>query len=220
MVAFGIASIALVMAAILVAALYRHALSAAVAVAAILVLEWMLASAGILHQWENRPPPFMVMMAVLFALTLWLGVSQTGAKIAATTPLHWLIATQIFRFPLELVMHRAAMEGMMPVQMSYSGSNFDIVTGITAIAAALLVQRGIAVRAVALGWNILGLALLANIVQIAVRSTPVFRAYGEDRLNTWIANPPYMWLPGVLVPIALLGHILIFRAQKSTFNPN
>jgi len=30
-------------------------------------------------------------------------------------------------------------------------------------------------------------------------------------LNTWIADPPFIWLPGVLVPAALLGHLLLWR---------
>lgn len=215
MIALGIGFLALLMAGLLIAVLYRHSRVAALAVVAMLGVELALAAGGVLGQWARRPPPFMVMMAVLFALTLWLALSPLGGKIVATTPLWMLIASQAFRLPLELVMHQAAVEGLMPIQMSYAGSNMDIVTGATGIVAALLVKRKIAARAVATIWCVLGLALLFNIIQIAVRSTPVFRAYGEDRLNTWIADVPYVWLPGVLVPVALLAHVLVLRRLRS-----
>ncbi|MBS1829046.1 MAG: hypothetical protein JST93_27330 [Acidobacteria bacterium] len=215
MVALGIGFLALSMGGLLMAALFRHSRVAALAVVIILAVEWMLASVGVLGQWARRPPPFMVMMAVLFALTLWLALSQLGGKIVEATPLWVLIASHAFRLPLELVMHQAFIEGLMPIQMSYAGSNLDIVTGATAIVAAALVRAKVLVRAVATMWCVLGLALLFNIVQIAVRSTPVFRAYGDDRLNTWIADVPYVWLPGVLVPVALLGHVLVLRRLRS-----
>ena len=79
-----------------------------------------------------------------------------------------------FRFPLELLMHRAYVEGLMPVQMSYSGQNYDIVSGITAGALALWLGRGRAPRGVVATWNVLGFLLLVNIVTVAVVSTPRF----------------------------------------------
>jgi len=54
-------------------------------------------------------------------------------RLARGTPLAVLVIVQSFRLPLELAMHRAFVEGLMPVQMSYSGLNFDIVTGTTAL---------------------------------------------------------------------------------------
>ena len=76
-------------------------------------------------------------------------------------------------------------------------------------------------RWVVAGWNVLGLALLANIVGIAIASTPLFRAFGDDRLNTFVAYPPFVWLPAVLVTGALMGHILVWRklAQRDAKMP-
>jgi hypothetical protein len=108
-------------------------------------------------------------------------------------------------------MHRAASDGLMPVQMSFSGRNFDILTGLFAIPVAILAARERAPRGLIVVWNLVGSLLLANIVSIAVASLPMFAAFGPDRLNTWVADPPYVWLPGVLVPAALFGHILTWR---------
>jgi hypothetical protein len=72
----------------------------------------------------------------------------------------------------------------------------------------------VAGRRLVLAWNIMGLALLVNIVVVAILSTPRFAAFGPDRLNTFVTYPPFVWLPTVLVLAALAGHLIIFRAVR------
>ena len=108
-------------------------------------------------------------------------------------------------------MHQAYVEGVMPVQMSYSGYNYDILSGITAGALGLWLGRGRVPHWVVASWNTLGFVLLVNIVTIAIVSTPVFRLFGNERLNIFVTYPPFVWLPGILVTAALMGHILVWR---------
>ena len=136
------------------------------------------------------------------------GRENDGGCIAASTSFAAIIGVQAFRFPLELVMHQAAISGLMPVQMSYSGRNFDILTGILAIPVALVALRSRPSRRIIIAWNVVGTLLLVNILTIAVASTPVFAAFGPDHLNTWVADAPYIFLPTVLVPAAVFGHAL------------
>jgi hypothetical protein len=118
-----------------------------------------------------------------------------------------------FRVPLELVMHEAAASGTMPPQMTYTGLNFDIVTGSTAILVALLAAYGAAPRWLIAAWNLLGSLLLLNIMAIAVASLPMFRAFGDDaaHVNSWVAYFPFVWLPASLVASALFGHAVLWR---------
>ena len=176
----------------------------------LMAVQLALAASGVLAQWQRVPPPLLPLILVGVVLAVVVASGRIGAKAADRLPFVALIGYQSFRLPLELVMHRAASDGLMPVQMSYSGWNFDIVTGLLAIPVALLAARGPA-RGAIVAWNLLGTLLLANIVTIAVASLPTFAAFGPDRLNTWIADAPYIWLPGVLVPAALFGHILTWR---------
>jgi hypothetical protein len=99
----------------------------------------------------------------------------------------------------------------MPIQMSYSGRNFDIVTGATAVLLAIALATTAVPRWVIAVWNTLGTVLLANILAVAIASMPMFRLFGVDRLNVWVADPPFVWLASVLVLTALAGHLLIFR---------
>jgi hypothetical protein len=104
----------------------------------------------------------------------------------------------------------------MPEQMTYTGSNFDILTGLTAIGVAVALRHGIGGRPLVWLWNIGGLALLINVVTIAILSTPTFAWFGRARLNLWVTYPPYIWLPTVMVTAALTGHLLIFRALTAS----
>jgi len=182
----------------------------------LMALQIVLASRGVLAEWDRVPPPILPVIGAGVILAVVVASSRIGASAADRVSFAALVGYQSFRLPLELVMHRAASAGVMPVQMSFSGWNFDIVTGALAIPVAFLAARGRASRGLVVIWNLIGTLLLANIVSIAVASLPVFAAFGPDRLNTWIAYPPYIWLPGVLVPAALFGHILTWRKLART----
>jgi hypothetical protein len=179
---------------------------------------WLVASSGAFRQWDPTPPPFAFLIVdVLFFAGL-LAWSPLGGRLVATVPLWMLVLVQAFRVPLELAMHVMYERGVMPVQMSYSGRNFDIVTGLSALVVAAVVRRRAApglVRA----WNVMGLLLVLNVTTIGVLSTPRLRYFGDDQLNVWITYPPFVWLPAVMVLAALAGHLLIFRSLSMAAAP-
>jgi hypothetical protein len=187
-------------------------LGAAVAVAAWMAIWILVARSGALLQFERRPPPLLLMMFASVAAGVALGASRLGARLARL-PLAVLVGFQAFRLPLELVMHGAARAGAMPVQMSFAGWNFDIVTGASAIVVAGLLIAGRAPRALVVAWNVLGMALLATIGAIAVASTPLVHAFGTAPavVNTWVAEAPFVWLPTVFVTLAIAGHVVVTR---------
>jgi hypothetical protein len=173
------------------------------------------AGSGHLRQWSRTPPPFFILFVFVVVFGIVIARSGIGDRLARGIPLAYLVGFQAFRLPLELVMHRAYTEGVMPLQMSYSGRNFDIVTGITALVLAAVMTRKRVSKGIVLAWNWMGLALLANIVGVAIASTPRFHYFGADHLNTFVANPPYVLLPAVMVLAAWAGHLVIFRATSS-----
>ena len=181
---------------------------------------WMAATyvaAGLrMLQFPPGPPTMLVVFVLLMVLSVGLGVSPVGRRLAAGLPLAVLVGVQGFRLPLELLMHRAYEDGLMPVQMSYSGLNFDIVTGITALILGALLATGRAGVRTARAWNVMGTLLLVNIILIAGLSTPTpWRVFREGPANVWIATEPYVWLPTVMVAFAILGHIVIYRCLRA-----
>lgn len=169
-----------------------------------------LAGSGLLAT-AMKPPPALLLMLPLTVATVSLARSRVGERMARNLPLAALVGIQAFRLPLELVLHRAAQDGTMPIQMSFQGYNFDIVSGSTALVLSLLLSRGRVSRGLVLAWNVLGTVLLAVIVSIAVASLPFIAAFGPDRVNEWVLHVPYVWLPAILVEAALFGHLLVYR---------
>ncbi len=187
----------------------------AVCLAAWLGLAFALAQSGWLAGFDARPPHFPLWIGVTACLTLGLALSPLGARLAERTGWVGLIGFQSFRLPVEWVLVALARAGVAPPQMTLYGWNFDVVTGVTAPVAAWLAATGrIGARGIAL-WNLLGLALLANVVTIALLSTPTpLRTFMNEPANTFIAHWPWCWLPGFLVPAALFGHVVAFRKLR------
>ena len=191
----------------------RHAMLITVVVSAVwMTATWRAGESGVLRLWDATPPPFALLVVGILGLTVALACTKYGRRLALGLPLWALVGIQGFRLPLELAMHAMYERGVMPEQMSYSGRNFDIVTGITALAVAWLVFSGRVGRRVVLTWNILGLLLVLNVVTVGILSTPRFRLFGDDRLNVFVTHAPFVWLPAVMVLAALAGHLIVFRA--------
>jgi hypothetical protein len=111
-------------------------------VVAVIVLAAVLAAnlTGDALGWFSRldllPPPFVVMNAVIMLVVLAVGmgyVGGVGSNAARSVQVETLVALQIFRLPLELLMLRAAYLQIMPLEFSMLGYNLDVLTGIGAL---------------------------------------------------------------------------------------
>jgi uncharacterized membrane protein len=120
---------------------------------------------------------------------------------------------QSFRIAVELLLLMAFVNGRIPVQMTFEGRNFDILTGILALPVGyLLVKRKMYAPRLAVAFNVLGLLLLTNILVIALLSMPTpIRYFMNEPANTLVAQFPFILLPGVLVPIAYTMSIFSLR---------
>jgi hypothetical protein len=194
--------------------------------AAYVVLAWLVvtgaaAASGALESFEGTPPPVMAVVALSAVMSTAFALSGPGRFVANALPVWMLVGFHAFRLPLELILHRLAQENVLPMQMTYDGMNFDIVTGASAIAVALWASTGSMPRAVLWLWNVVGLGLLATIVTIAILSAPMpFRVFLNDPANTIITTFPFVWLPAVLVQAAWIGHLLVFRRLLSRRDAN
>jgi hypothetical protein len=117
--------------------------------------------------------------------------------------------------PVELALWGLAALHLGPELLTFEGRNFDIITGATAPLVAWLVVRRPS-KALIIGWNLLGLALLLNVLAHAVLAMPgPMQLIHVEPGPEIVATFPYIWLPAVLVPIALGLHILSLRQAFS-----
>lgn len=128
-------------------------------------------------------------------------------------PSHWLVLMQSFRIIVELLLLFAFIAGKLPVQMTFEGRNFDVVTGLLALPVGyLLLRKKSNAKKLAIAFNIIGLLLLLNVLAIAILSMPTsLRYFMNEPANTLVAQFPFILLPGVLVPVAYGLHIFSLR---------
>jgi hypothetical protein len=212
--AYGIGALAVLVAIAWTVLVARggHAALTGLLVAAVMLASAAAASAGVLARFDREPPPMAFLIAGVLALGLGAPLTPWGRRAAAGVPLIALVGLQSFRLPLELVMHRAATLGIMPNELSFTGYNLDIVTGTGALALLAASRTGVRVpRALLWVWNVWGSVCLAVIAAIAIATSPMVRFFGDTapHVNTWVLYFPYVWLPVVLVTIAVASHVMI-----------
>jgi hypothetical protein len=193
----------------------RGTIQTALGLGAWLSLTGALAGAGALDNFESFPPRLMPLLGLGMVLTVALVGSRFGKRLVESLPLALIVGYQGFRIAVEIMLHRAGAERVIGEQMTWSGLNFDVVSGITGLALGLwLWRRGEdqpVPRALLWGWNVLGLGLLVNIVSIAIMSFPGPLARFDGPPNVWVTTVPFVWLPTIMVTAALFGHLLLAR---------
>lgn len=189
-----------------------------------LALTGALAGSGALAQFEPFPPRLMPLLAFGFVLTFVLVASRFGKRLAESLPLALIVGYQGFRIAVEIMLHRASVERVIGEQMTWSGLNFDVVSGLTGLALGLwLWRRGEdqpTPRALLWAWNVLGLGLLLTIVSIAIMSFPGPLSRFDGPPNVWVTTVPFVWLPTLMVTAALFGHLLLARRLLHEARPN
>ncbi|MEZ4415464.1 MAG: hypothetical protein R3E10_06890 [Gemmatimonadota bacterium] len=159
---------------------------------------------------DGRLPPQAFMGAVLLAAVAF-ALSRLGGAIARSTPLAALVGFQGFRLPLELVLHRWVSAGVAPPQMTWTGQNPDIVSGLLALAAVPLISRS---RVFAWVPTVVGILLLVNILRIVATSLPGPLQRFPDPV-TLPFRFPHVWIGSVCVAGALAGHLITLRALRA-----
>ena len=165
------------------------------------------------HEFNSFPPPALRVFIVLLVITAMIAFSTIGRKLAEGLPLIWLVGFQVFRLPTELLIHQAAIAGIAPMEMTFQGRNFDIITSVLALVLLLMLRSGKVPAKLVMSWNVVGLLLLLNVVATAIMAMPhPMQILHTTPPNVWVTYFPFILLPGVLVCSALLGHLLVFRA--------
>jgi hypothetical protein len=168
---------------------------------------------GFFSDFSSFPPRIVIVLAIPLITILLITFSRSINALLKVVPPQNLLYIQAFRVVVEVLLWMLFLQQLLPVQMTFEGRNWDILVGLTApLVAYFGLVKGNWPRSVLIVWNVLGLMLLANIVTIAILSMPTpFRVFTNEPSNTIVATFPFVWLPGVLVPIAYSMHFFSLK---------
>ena len=191
-----------------------------------LVLTWllvqsMLSLSGFYTVTTALPPRLIFALGPPLLLLLSRLATARGRALLASLRLDMLTLLHVVRLPVELGLYGLYLHRAVPRIMTFEGGNWDILMGLSAPLVYWLVRRRRLSRGALLAWNVLGLALLANIVVVAVLSapSPVQRlAFAQP--NVALLHFPFGWLPAVLVPLVLLAHVAALRQLLAKNGPS
>jgi len=150
--------------------------------------------------------PFLILPLVSI---LWITFSKRSKPVLEAIAPSGLLYLQFFRVGVEILLWSLFVQQLLPVQMTFEGRNFDILSGALGPITAFFFRSN---RTVQIAYHIIGLALLINIVGTALLSMPTpYRIFMEEPANTIVMRFPFILLPTFLVPLAYGLHFLALR---------
>lgn len=178
-----------------------------------LTVQALIASTGFYTDTASLPPRFLLAVVPPFVAIILLFSAAKGRQLLDAMPAGTLTLLHVVRVPVEIVLLLLFMQKTIPGIMTFEGRNFDIVSGITA---PVVYYFGFVTKKIKpvliIGWNILCLLLLVNIVVTAVLSVPFpFQQFGFEQPNVAVLHVPFIWLPSFIVPAVLLSHAAVIR---------
>ena len=134
----------------------------------------ILGLTGFLRDFSIFPPRIMIVLVIPLIAMVAITFSKTGTAILEFVPAKTIVLLQVFRVFVEILLWSMFLQNILPVQMSFEGRNFDVLSGLTA---PLVAYRLVNNRVALFIWNILCLALLLNIVTIVYFRCLLISAY-------------------------------------------
>lgn len=153
-------------------------------------------------------PVAPLLILSVFAGSAYFSFSKVGLQIGDTFSLRYLIGLQSFRLPLELILHHWVEIKTIPETMTWTGQNWDIVSGVVSLVAIPFVKKSYKAA-----WlvQIIGFALLLNVLRVVFMSLPLPFAWPLENPLLLILYLPYAFIGPLFVGVALTFHLIVFR---------
>ena len=182
-----------------------------------IALQTYISTTGFYQDFSNAPPKLLLSFAPTLILIIALFMSKKGKAFIQEINLETITYMSIIRIPVEIVLALLFHHGVISVWQTFEGSNFDIISGITApIVAYMVFSKKTWSKKILLVWNIVCLLLLLNVVVTSLLAAPhPLQQISFDQPNIAIAYFPFVLLPAVVVPIVIFSHLVsIVRLRK------
>jgi hypothetical protein len=185
------------------------------AIAAVIwvVLQSGIALSGFYTNTNTIIPRLLLVVGPPVVLMAWLFLARPGKDILEGMDMHLATVIHVVRAPLEVILYWLYLAELVPREMTFGGGNLDMISGITApVVYYWGIMKGRVRWQLLVIWNLLGLGLLLNAALKSVLSAPYFfQTIAFDQPNVAVLKFPFIFLPGVVVPIIVCAHLAVIR---------
>jgi len=104
--------------------------------------------------------------------------------------------------------------------MTFEGRNFDIISGLSApVIFWFAFKNGKINKKLLLVWNVVSFTLLIQVVATALISIPSpIQLQAFDKPAIGVVQFPFVWLPGIIVPIVAFTHLVSIQKLRKLLN--
>ena len=135
----------------------------------------------------DMPPRFpLFLIGPFFSFCIYFVVRYKNNLFIQSIPLHWTAFYQSFRVPVELLLLYTFYKGIVPIEATFEGHNFDIVMGVLALLVGILILKtGRQYKLFLKVWNVVGIAmvLIVAITIVTCIYQPHIWGYSEPAVS-------------------------------------
>ncbi len=179
------------------------------------VLQSVIAATGFYGVTGVLPPRFLLVIGPGLLFVLYVGAGPGGRGVRSRMSAERLHYLHLVRIPVETIfLYNLYREGLVALDLTFGGSNWDIVPGVLVPLVGYLYYRKkwLSGRWV-LAVNVFGFGSLLWTMSLAVRSAP--GPLQQLSFNLPTVAPlyfPFVLLPAVIVPLVLTAHLLVLTS--------
>jgi hypothetical protein len=191
----------------------------------VIVLTFLLIQAGLgltgfFTKTDGIPPRLVLLVLPPLLIIMSLFISPKGRSFLDSLNTETLTILHTVRIGVEIVLFGLFLYKTVPGLMTFEGRNIDIIAGLSA---PLVYYFGYKKQklstAFILGWNLLCLAILLFTVITAILSAPTpIQQWAFEQPMIAILYFPFVWLPGIVVPLVILSHLSTIRQLTKTLH--
>ena len=179
-----------------------------------MIFQSLIAATGFFAVVNTIPPRLMILLILPLIGILALFFTRRGKCFIDSFDIKKLTFLHSVRIAIEVVLFWLFINKTMPQLMTFEGRNFDLLSGVTALLVYYFgfVKTKLGAKQI-LAWNFICLAILLFTVSNAILSAPTpFQKFAFDQPTIAVLYFPFVWLPGIVVPVVILSHLIAIRA--------
>ncbi|MEL6560721.1 MAG: hypothetical protein AAFQ94_21185, partial [Bacteroidota bacterium] len=173
-----------------------------------LLIQYLISESGFYHDLSFPPRIPLLMILPLFIFIIFFLRKNRNNQFIRSIPVYAPIAYQSFRVVIEVLFYFTFLEGILPVQVTFEGANYDVLLGASAIIMGIYASKKNTSKKVLISWNIIGIAIVAFAAFTFITSFYFPSIWGQEsaEISQEFNQFSFLLLPLFFMPSAIFMH--------------